>query len=208
MQSVSVKKSRLRRHVADLVAAAPAEQRAAWDQAIQARLRSEAIYLRSQVIHSYLAMHDEVATKRLVQAALADGKQVVAPVVHPERRRLRFARIENYERDLAPGYRGILEPIEPRWVELLQIELFVIPGVVFDRRGYRLGRGLGFYDRCLSRVKGRSVICGLAYELQVVDELPTAAHDVPMDYIVTERRVIECKSGLVKQERISGEKAD
>jgi len=208
VQSVAVKKARLRRHVADLVAAAPAERRAAWDEAIQTRLRSEAIYLRSRVIHCYLAMHDEVATQHLAQAALADGKQVVAPVVHPERRRLRFARIEDYEHDLAPGYRGILEPIEPRWVELLQIELFVIPGVVFDRFGYRLGRGLGYYDRCLSRVKGRSVICGLAYELQVVDALPTAAHDVPMDYIVTERRVIECKSGLEEQGRINEENAD
>lgn len=204
MQSVSVKKSRLRRHVAELVAAAPAEQRAAWDQAIQTRLRSDAIYHRSRVIHCYLAMYDEAATEAFVRAALADGKQVVAPVVHAERRRLRFARIEDYERDLAPGFRGILEPVQPRWVELMQIELFVIPGVVFDRHGYRLGRGLGFYDRCLSRVKDRSVICGLAYELQVVESIPTAAHDVPMDYIVTERRVIECNGGLEGKERIKG----
>lgn len=200
MQSVTVKKARLRRHVADLVAAASGEQRAAWNVAIQARLVSTGIYRRSTVIHCYMALHDEVATKGIVQAALADGKQVVAPVVKAERQRLQFSRIENYELDLAPGYRGILEPVTPRWVDLMRIELFMVPGVVFDQRGYRLGRGLGYYDRCLSRVKGRSIICALAYELQVVETLPTAAHDVPMDYIVTERRVIETKGKRQRDE--------
>ncbi len=193
MQSVVVKKARLRRHVADLVAAAPDDRRAGWDRAIQARLLSEAIYRRSRVIHCYLALHDEVATAGVVRAALAERKQVVASAVQVEQKRLRFAAIEEYDRDLAPGYRGIMEPVTARWVEVADIELLVVPGVVFDLRGYRLGRGLGFYDRCLAEVKGRASICALAYELQVVKALPTAAHDVPVDYIVTERRVIECK---------------
>jgi 5-formyltetrahydrofolate cyclo-ligase len=208
VQSVIVKKARLRRHVADLVAAAPGDRRAGWDRAIQARLLSAAIYHRVQVIHCYLGMHDEVATEGFVRAALAGGKRVVASVVQAEQKRLQFAGIEEYDRDLAPGYRGILEPVTARWVEAEEIELFVIPGVVFDLRGYRLGRGLGFYDRCLAEMKGlpagqagRAALCALAYELQVVKALPTAPHDVPVDYIVTERRVIECKGG-------SGKKAD
>jgi len=202
VQSVDVKKARLRRHVAELVAAAPVEQRAVWDRAIQARLLTDMIYYRSRVVHCYLALPDEVATERVVRTALSDGKRVVVPVVAAKDRTLVLAEITDYDGELAAGYRGILEPRggEERTVDPSEVDLFIVPGAVFDRRGHRLGRGLGYYDRCLSRVKGLAVICAVAYELQVLEEVPADAHDVPVDCIVTERRVIECRG--------SGERAD
>ena len=195
VQSVSVKKTRLRRHVAELVAAAPAEQRAVWDRVIQSNLLADAIYHGSKVIHCYLALPGEVATERLVRTVLSDGKRLIVPVVAAGDRELRHAEITDYDGELAAGYGGILEPRDGtgRRVDASEVDLFIIPGVVFDRRGYRLGRGLGYYDRCLGGVKGRAVICALAYELQVLEEVPAEAHDVPVDYIVTERRVIEIK---------------
>ena len=165
-----------------------------------------------------------MATEPVVRAALADGKQVAVPVVVAAGRRLRFALIEDYDRELRPGYRGILEPGPEarRLVDAGRIDCYIIPGVAFDFRGFRLGRGLGYYDRALAGVKGppapvrpagggrteRPTICALAYELQVVERLPVESHDVPVDYIVTEKRVIECKGGLKKQKRIRKEKAD
>jgi 5-formyltetrahydrofolate cyclo-ligase len=193
--SVIAKKMRLRRHVAELVAAVSIEQRAVWNRVIQARLLSDAIYRRSRVIHCYVALPDEVATEHVVRTALSDGKRLVVPVVATKERELSHIEITDYDRELAAGYRGILEPRggEGHAVDASEVDLFIVPGVVFDRRGHRLGRGLGYYDRCLSRVKGLAVVCAMAYELQVLEDVPAEPHDVPVDYIVTEQRVIECK---------------
>jgi 5-formyltetrahydrofolate cyclo-ligase len=193
---VIAKKAALRRRVAELVTATSIEQRAVWNRVLQARLLSDAIYRRSRVIHCYLALPDEAATERVVRTALSDGKRLVVPVVATKEHELLHIEITDYDRELSAGYRGIMEPLgyEGRTVDAAEVDLFIIPGAVFDRRGHRLGRGLGYYDRCLSRVKGLAVICAMAYELQVLEDVPAEAHDVPVDYIVTEQRVIECNS--------------
>jgi 5-formyltetrahydrofolate cyclo-ligase len=208
VQSFVEKKTRLRRHVAELVAETPIEQRAVWDRAIHDRLVSDAIYRRSRVVHCYLALHDEVATERLARTVILDGKRLVVPVVSAKDQVLLHAEITDYDRELAAGYQGILEPRggEARLVDPSEADLFIVPGKVFDGRGYRIGRGVGYYDRCLSGVKGRAVICAITYELQVLNEVPFEAHDVPVDYIVTERRVIECKGS--GERRIRETKAD
>jgi 5-formyltetrahydrofolate cyclo-ligase len=170
-------------------------QRREWDRAIQRQLLAQPFYLNARWLHCYLSLQNEVATEPVVRAALAGNKQVVVPVVEPEERQLLLAQIEDYDRDLAPGYRGILEPPTGarRLIEAGRIDLYLIPGVAFDPRGYRLGRGLGYYDRCLAGVKDAATVCALAYELQVVDQLPVEKHDIRVDLIVTERRVIEVK---------------
>jgi 5-formyltetrahydrofolate cyclo-ligase len=181
--------------MADRLRRASPEQRREWDRAICQRLLAQPRYLDALSIHCYLALPGEAATEPIVRAALAGGKQVAVPVVGPEDHRLLCARIDDYDRDLAPGYRGILEPPpgSRRLVDPEQINFYIVPGVAFDPRGFRLGRGLGYYDRCLAGVKGRATICALAYELQVVDALPGEPHDVRVDLIVTEARVIEAK---------------
>jgi len=196
VHSAATKKERLRRHVAELVAETPPAQRAEWDRAIQARMLADAIYRRAKVIHCYLALSDEVAMERVVRAALADGKRLVVPVMAPQDRELMHVEIANYDRELVAGKWGILEPKSGvgLTVDPSEVDLFIVPGAAFDLRGYRLGRGLGYYDRCLSRVKGRAVICAVAYELQVLETVPDEPHDVPVDYIMTEQRVIECRS--------------
>ena len=172
----------------------PSGQRREWDRAIQQQLLAQPFYLNARWLHCYLSLQNEVATEPVIRAALAGNKQVVVPVVEPEQRQLLLSQIKNYDRDLALGYRGIPEPPpgSRRLVEAGRIDLYLIPGVAFDPRGYRLGRGLGYYDRCLADVKEGATICALAYELQVVDRLPVEKHDVRVDLIVTERRVIEC----------------
>lgn len=193
-QSILAAKDQLRRRVAERARDATREQRRRWDEAIQARLLAHAGYREARCLHCYLSLTDEAATERIVRAALADRKRVVVPVVEAERRLL-LVEITAYDRDLAPGAHGILEPPVGgrRLVEASEVDLFIVPGVAFDANGYRLGRGLGYYDRSLAQVKGRAVICALAYELQIIDRLPAAPHDVPMDFIVTEKRVIECQ---------------
>jgi 5-formyltetrahydrofolate cyclo-ligase len=144
-----------------------------------------------------MAFDYEVLTDGLMQQAITSGKQVVLPVVLGDRQEMALYVVEDLGRDVAPGYHGILEPQPQRThaVAPATIELALIPGVVFDLRGRRLGFGSGFYDRFLSRLPRNIPTIGLAFDFQVVPQLPFEPHDVALEAIVTEQRVIWGTSG-------------
>jgi 5-formyltetrahydrofolate cyclo-ligase len=151
-------------------------------------------YQQARVILGYMAFDHEVLTEDLLRQALTSQKQVVLPVVQADRQRLVLYAIQDVERDVAPGYRGILEPHPTRTppVALETLELAIVPGVAFDTEGGRLGFGMGFYDRLLGQLRQAIPKIGMAFEFQVVPRLPRQAHDIRLDAIVTERRVIWC----------------
>mgnify|MGYP003590435843 FL=1 len=101
-------------------------------------------------------------------------------------------RITNPNQDLIPGYKGIPEPdpqlAHARSLPANSLEVVIIPGAVFDRRGYRLGYGGGYYDRFLALEAPQALRIGLAFDLQLVEHLPNEIHDIPMDILVTERQ--------------------
>jgi 5-formyltetrahydrofolate cyclo-ligase len=124
-------------------------------------------------------------------AALEQGKTVAVPRVSLERRMLDIHVVCDLRRDIAPGYRGIPEPnagCPP--IELEAIDWVLVPGVAFDSRGHRVGYGGGYYDRLLPALPRSAACIAGAFELQIVDEVPTAPHDFALDAIVTELRVI------------------
>ncbi|MBT8359634.1 MAG: 5-formyltetrahydrofolate cyclo-ligase, partial [Deltaproteobacteria bacterium] len=127
--------------------------------------------------------------KRLLEA----GKQVTVPLTRVEEKRLDIIQLLDPDADLIPGYCGIPEPREElvasRARAAKQLDVIVLPGSVFDLRGGRFGYGGGYYDRLLSQVPQAERIA-LAYELQIVDELPLQKHDEILDCIVTEKRII------------------
>jgi 5-formyltetrahydrofolate cyclo-ligase len=94
---------------------------------------------------------------------------------------------------LKMGHEGIPEPMEqePNSFFDHQVELVVVPGVAFDPKGNRLGMGKGYYDRYLASVP-QVIRVALAYEEQVLDHVPKESYDVPMDWIVTDRRILQC----------------
>ena len=92
--------------------------------------------------------------------------------------------------ELEPGFKGILEPRTRMPVDPSTADVVIVPGVAFDARGNRLGYGGGFYDSFLSEC-GDVPRIGVCFEVQVVDEVPVAEHDLPVDVIVTESRTIE-----------------
>ena len=117
-----------------------------------------------------------------------------------------LSEIRQYPEEVEPGAYGIPEPKKEfiRRVDPDTVDLFVLPGVAFDVHGGRLGYGAGYYDRILvgtapSRDFLRVSLIALAFELQLVDRVPSSVHDVRVHKIVTEERVIECrKSGMEK----------
>jgi 5-formyltetrahydrofolate cyclo-ligase len=143
-------------------------------------------------IFTYVDFRSEVATRVLIDYMLEIGKQVVVPVTLVKDRDLLPVSISDPERELAPGYCSIPEPIvairEKQLVSPGTIDLVLLPGSVFDERGGRMGYGGGYYDRFVSLKAPQALRIGLAYELQVVERAPLQEHDELLDLILTEKR--------------------
>ncbi len=139
----------------------------------------------------YSAIRGEVHTDGIIQSALSLGKKVALPVTDKETHSLELYEIKGMD-ELKPGAFGIPEPARSpeRRVQPEEIELAVVPGVSFDRRGHRLGYGMGYYDSLLKKVRGCKI--GFAYDMQIVEHVPDEPHDVAVDVIVTQSAVIQC----------------
>jgi 5-formyltetrahydrofolate cyclo-ligase len=137
----------------------------------------------------YAAIGAEVDPSAIAAAAVAAGKRVVYPRFETGSHALRFARSALGE--LVAGPLRTLEPppaAEP--VAVSEIDLVLVPGVGFDAAGRRLGRGRGHYDATLAGLSSAAVRIGLAFEVQLVAEIPQEPHDEALDAVVTEERVL------------------
>ena len=147
----------------------------------------------SSNIFIYISFRSEVETMPIVTALLQQGKNVSVPLTRVSEKRLDIVAIEDPERELTAGYCNIPEPRESiaasRTVAPETLDLIILPGSVFDQRGGRFGYGGGYYDRLLARIPS-AYRCALAFEVQLVNELPLQDHDQLLDCIVTEDRVI------------------
>jgi 5-formyltetrahydrofolate cyclo-ligase len=181
----SAEKSALRRAARASRDAVPVETRPGAAIAAAAHLDREVLagLAPGALIALYAAKSSEIDTTAIGAAALARGLAVAYPRVVPGDRRLAFHRAS--PADLAPGTFGLLEP--PASAPIVPPHAFavvVLPGLAFDRRGNRLGWGQGHYDATLADAQILRV--GLAYESQLVDQLPADEHDVPVHLIATE----------------------
>jgi len=158
----------------------------------QQRLLQLPLFTQAHSVALYSPIRNEVPTQLLFLACRRRGKRVFYPRV--EGATLQLVEVTSMA-ELSQGAFGVLEPTAPTGVALRQIELLVIPGVAFDRRGHRLGYGKGYYDRLLHEDGFQGVRVGLCFDFQVVDELPVQPHDVPMDWIVTERDAFAVQRG-------------
>jgi len=143
-------------------------------------------FRRARTVLCYASLPYEVRTDALIRACVRRGKQVLLPVARPKARRLAWYPVRDVRTGLRRGAYGIREPRSKgqRPISVRRAQFVVVPGVVFDRRGGRLGHGGGYYDRVLRRIPRRVPRVGLAYELQVVDRLPVQAHDQPVDRVI------------------------
>lgn len=147
-----------------------------------------------EILFIYVDFRSEVETHFLIAELLRQGKKVVVPVTLVKEKRLLPVAIRDMKKDLVPGYCSIPEPrIELRKNQIIaagEIETIILPGSVFDEQGGRLGYGGGYYDRFMACDAPLARRVGLAFELQVVDQLTLQAHDEMLDRVVTEKRMI------------------
>jgi 5-formyltetrahydrofolate cyclo-ligase len=174
----------------------PAERRES-SRRIVAACRGIAGFAAADVICSYVNFREEVETTDLIEALLKEGRRVVVPVQPLDAAQpLDFAEIHALS-EMVPNHFGILQPpLEAvRRVPIAAIALFLVPGLAFDPAGRRLGYGLGFYDRAFAAAAPGALKVGLAFERQLLESVPADPHDVPMDFVVTEERVIRAADG-------------
>jgi 5-formyltetrahydrofolate cyclo-ligase len=163
-----------------------------WSRLIQARVLELPQYLAATSVALYSPVDNEVETRAILDHALRQRKKIFYPK-HSGKDFPMFIRVFS-EGDFIAGPYGISEPAgNVRLTDADREGLAVIvPGLVFDRRGYRLGRGGGWYDRALCWLGQRGFIVGLAYEFQVVDRLPERSWDQKVNYVISESSVIDC----------------
>ncbi len=154
---------------------------------IQNRLLDTIEYSDAAAIALYSPIHNEVCTEAILHAAHASGKRVAYPRVRG--RHLDFIEVGE-PADLQSGAFGVLEPVGTACVSATDLDMLVVPGIAFDLDGYRLGYGKGFYDRALHGGMSRGTLVGLCYEFQLVSELPIETHDIGMDLLITEERLL------------------
>jgi 5-formyltetrahydrofolate cyclo-ligase len=190
--SIGEQKRQIRRALLAVRRGLSAVERLARSRRVWERVAALSCYRQARVVLGYMTFDGEVLTDGLIRQAIASGKQIVLPMVQADRQGMALYGIEDLERDVAPGYRGILEP-QPQRTQAVApetLDLVLVPGVAFDQRGGRLGFGVGFYDRLLSRLPRDIPTVGLAFDFQVVPRLPSQPHDIMLHAIVTESRVI------------------
>jgi len=185
-------KAALRRLIQGRRRALPPEVRAEKSERIIRNLVELAEYQRARFVFCYLSQGDEAATDQIIRQQLAAGQPVAVPVTRPDEGVIVPSRLDEWEGMLVTGAYNIREPapvfFQP--VAPTQIDLVLVPGVVFDRRGNRIGYGKGYFDRFLRSPGLRAPTVALAFDLQIVSAVAAEAHDVPVDIIVTETEVI------------------
>lgn len=147
-------------------------------------------YQKAKRVLCYASVRQEVNTSALLREILRSGRELYLPRVAPSRE-LVAVKLTDPEA-MALGAFGIREPSGGEIIEPDRLDLIIVPGLAFDRRGGRLGYGAGYFDRFLSRCAG--LVAALAFEFQMVDQIPLEPHDVPVDRVITERAVYNCRA--------------
>lgn len=171
---------------------------------LEAAQKSEAIcravvatraFVSARFIMAYIDARNEVQTEGIIRQAWAEGKRVAVPVCIPQTHMLLVSELTSFG-ELRDGFYGIKEPMEQcvRPVSPEQLDLIIVPAVAYDRRGYRIGYGGGYYDRFLSSLDKDIVTIGIAFDIQIVGEVPVQPFDIPVDMVITE-------SGIIKGEK-------
>jgi len=138
----------------------------------------------------YLSLKHEVDTSEVILHAWQLGKIVVVPKISWQQRHMIPVQINSLETGFSTEAAGLRNPITGVPMPFEEIDLVVTPALGFDRKGNRLGRGGSYYDRFFANEKLKAARCGFAFSEQLVDSIPKAEHDEPVDFLVTDEEVI------------------
>ncbi len=177
----------MRKHMISIRAELTPEQVKAASRQIAARLDELKPVQQARFIMGFASIRNEIDLAFWMEKGMARGKTLLLPRVE-KNGQLEAVEFRGWEQTIAGPF-GIREPVgEP--FDPQMIDVVLVPGLVFDVQGYRLGYGKGYYDRFLPRLRQNAFCCGLCYEFQVVDNAYPHARDIPVHYILTEKSEI------------------
>ena len=184
-------KAQLRRALLNRLYALPPEQRSEKSRRACQNLVSIEPFQKASTVMMFVSLPHEVDTSEAILHAWQLGKVVAVPKISWEQRHMIPVQISSLETGFSTSSFGLRNPIAGVPVPFEDIDLVVTPALGFDRRGNRLGRGGAFYDRFFANGQLRALKCGFAFAEQVMDSIPVAEHDLPVDMLVTDEGTIE-----------------
>jgi 5-formyltetrahydrofolate cyclo-ligase len=189
MEEIQLKKSELREEITKKIAALPAKEIAAKTKAIENRLFDFANFLDALM---YIHKNGEVQTTNILRRTYSYNKIVVLPAFNPANFGMTLMKVDDLDKDLHEGPRGILEPDEThcKVVPIERIDIAIIPAIALDEKGGRIGSGEGYYDRLIPKLAITTRKVAFAFEQQIIPQIPIESHDRHVDIIITEERVI------------------
>jgi 5-formyltetrahydrofolate cyclo-ligase len=192
MEEIQITKSQIREEIIQKLTTLSAKETAEKTKAIEDRLFDFANFLESKIALMYVNNKNEVPTKHILQRAFQYNKIVVLPAYSSENYEMTLKKVDSLQKDLAMGPRNIVQPHESRCkiVPIEKIDIAIIPAVVLDEKGGRIGSGEGYYDRLVPNLSITTRKVTLALEDQIVPQVPIESHDKHVDIIITEKRVI------------------
>lgn len=190
-------KAVLRRQLRDTLAAMSEADRHAKSASACRFITNSAEFDAARVVMLFLSTPTEVDTAPLALKCWQQNKSVVVPKVTWDQRRMLPVEISSLK-DAMTMTGPVREPVAGKPIPLDLIDLVVVPGLGFTPRGYRIGRGMGFYDRFLAQSEFTGLSCGLAFEEQVVEDLPVLDHDMPLSMLATDRGIRRFASNCIQ----------
>lgn len=184
------KKRKLRESVLATLTRLSTNQKREIERELENQLYNSEIWQKAKVIGITSATSIEWNTEPMIKRAWEQNKTIAIPKTIPARSEMNFFKITSFN-ELKVGYANILEPnvSENRLIDKNDIDLIIVPGIVFDKKGYRIGFGGGYYDRFL--VDFLNHTASIVSERQLVDTLPTEKHDIPVQFLITENGMLK-----------------
>ena len=162
---------------------------------IESHLFSLPEYKKFSTVMFYVSTAKEVSTHDMIKTALSENKKAAVPLI-VESQNIMLPCVITDLKDLIPGPLGILQPPKQKikTVSVSSLDLVIVPGMAFDKKGNRVGRGRGFYDRFLKLSNPETLKIALAFSCQIVEQAPVNKTDIAVDKIITEDGIINCKT--------------
>ncbi|MDD5680791.1 MAG: 5-formyltetrahydrofolate cyclo-ligase [Candidatus Omnitrophica bacterium] len=183
---VDMIKKKIRKEILEKLHNIDQEEKKKRVKILKEKLFSLKEFKKAQCIMFYVSKHYEIDTHKMIDESIAMGKKVVVPITLKEEKTLKLSELRDRQKELIKGHYGIHQPHEKhiKLVPLEKVDLMVIPGIAFDKYKHRLGHGGGYFDRFLHKAPERLVTVGLAFDFQILNELPRHDTDIPVSMVL------------------------
>ncbi|HOK80209.1 MAG TPA: 5-formyltetrahydrofolate cyclo-ligase [bacterium] len=179
-------KAEIRKQILDIMKKMTNQEWKENSEKIFTNLTSVPEYSRCWVLMSYVSFDKEVNTIPIISDCLAKARTVCVPKI--DWKNFSMVPVQIFNEDDIDFSQKIPQPFSDAYIAISEIELVIVPGIAFDKNCNRLGRGKGFYDRFLATCNAIKI--GLAFDFQILEQIPVNENDIQMDIIVTETRII------------------